>query len=499
MRNLSKYFFFIVTLLSTTLVDGQFKKFTKDVSFVNESYLFINGKINNYHPTSNNGFITFRTYTLYGQRKDTSIYIKKDGAFRIKLLQAFEGDFAIMFADRYLDLYYMPNESLYIQIDETKWSDPEKMSAAISLSGKAARISKMVTNFTNAYTKKEFMTVYWSDSTKSDNEVSLQRINRMYEEKTFLYNYLKNNNIKDVKFKKWAENYIAYNAGQDITFENFTSLRKKSLAIDQLMNVLKDIKVNNPEALNTSSYYSFLHMLQGAFQIIVNINPSYKDSIKINGLSPVPVYTHYIDQYSYGIAKQLLYFDLYRMIVNPNFDYLFDNVLLDRGLKKQFNILKNKKNQSFVPFNVMDRLRSAKIDSSTKNKLMHIFENSPDSFLYVDFWGTWCAPCMQEMPFYPRLISKLEKKNIKFLFLAVSTEENDALKIKDKYKIAAEFLVLNDNEAKAINNILQFSSYPNHFLISPKGIVIGNNIPRIATGNEFNQIVVDKIDSLLVK
>ena len=360
----------LVVIFSTKIVFSQLKGVSKNKSFLNEHPTLINGKINNHSSNTNNGFITFRTYTLTGQVKDTSFSVNNEGAFSGKLFQYFESDIAVMYAGRYMDIYYIPGQNLYIQIDEIKWNDPENISASISLSGKAAKQSKMIVDFTKAFAKAKFMIVDWPDSTKSDEEVSLQRINRMQEEKSFLNSYLKSKNISDEKFRNWAENYITYNAGTDITFENFTSLRNKSLTIDRLMKVLKSIKVVNPKALHTSSYYAFLHQLQGAFQIIININPLYKESVKINGLNPIPVYTHYIDQNSHGIARQLMYFNLYGRVSKSSYDNLFDSVILDKVLKKQFAALKNKKNQSFIPFNVIARLHSAKIDSSIKSRLI---------------------------------------------------------------------------------------------------------------------------------
>lgn len=496
---ISKGLLFIVVIFSTKIAFSQFKDASKSKSFFNDRPALINGKINNHISNTNNGFITFRTYALTGQVKDTSFYINDDGTFSGRLLQYFEGDIAVMYAGKYMSIYHIPGQYLYIQIDEVKWNDPENISASISLSGKAAQLGKMIVDFTKAFTKKEFMVVEWSDSAKSDEEVSLQRINRMQEEKSFLNSYLKSNNIRDEKFKRWAENYIIYNAGTDITFENFTNLRKKSLTIDRLMKVLKSIKIVNMKALYTSSYYAFLHQLQGAFQIIININPLYKESVKINGLNPIPVYTNYIDQHSHGLARQLMYFNLYGNISKSNYEYLFDSVIVDNLLKKQFAALKNKKAQSFTPFNVIDRLRSVKIDSSIKSRLISIFESKLDSYLFLDFWGTWCGPCMQEMPFYPQLISKFKNEKLKFLFFAASSEESDVLKVKDKFKIVADFLVLTDNEVKIMNNVLQFNSYPSHFFISPKGIVVENNVGRITSGGYLNQIVVDKINRLLVK
>lgn len=456
------------------------------------------GKITNYIPSDNNRFITFRTSNFQGESKDTSIYISKNGSFKAKLFQFFEGDFEVMFNKSYLTLYFVPGATLNLKIDNNKWAEAKKPTSAITLSGKGSEESKLIADFMYEFYKTKFTAVNWSDSSKSDEEVSLERIRRMNEEKSFLDNYSEQHKIKNNTFKKWAINNITYNAGFDIAFENFTSARKKSLTAEQLIRILNEIKINNSAALHNSSYYLFLYKLQGTFQIIININPVYKDSIK-NGVNRISLYTRCFDQYVNGIARQIMYLDLYSIIPKASYDFLFDSLTFEPQFKNQYNVLKRAKDQTFNPFNIIDRLENASTDVSLKRKLTNLFKSYHDQFLFIDFWGTWCAPCMHEMPVYPQLIKKFEKDKIRFLFIATDSKNEKVQKIKDSLKIEGDFIVLADNEIKLLNNVFQFRSYPMHFIVSPKGIVIDNSISRISQGEKLDQGVADKISSLLSK
>lgn len=500
MKKITKPLILVVALFSTVFAMSQKANTRNQKSFINKQYMSINGEINNYIPNDKNGFLTFRTFTVNGERKDTSIAIQKDGKFSFKLLQSFEGDFMIGYADKWPTLYYLPGTLLNIKIDAAKWEHTKLIASAVSLSGEASQLSILIADFINQYNEKtDFPIINWADSNKSDIQVSLERISKLNIEKAFLNTYIKENKIKNEKFIKWAENLINYNAGQDIAFENFTSLRKKSLTIEQLMKLLQKIEINNTAALHNSNYYTYLYSVQGAIQIIININPLYKDSIKVNGMNPIPVYAHYFDQYSKGFARQLMYYDLYSTVYGSGHDYIFDEVIFDAGLKEEFAALKKSKNSVFTPYDLIDRIRISNIDTDLKSRLIQIFKSQPDSFLFVDFWGTWCAPCMAELPFYSQLISAFEKNKIKFLLIAALSEENKVQEIKEKLKIDAEFIVLKDNETKVLNNIFKFHSYPSHFLISPKGFVIENIGGRIFDGENLNQRLVDKIKNILLK
>lgn len=44
-------------------------------------------------------------------------------------------------------------------------------------------------------------------------------------------------------------------------------------------------------------------------------------------------------------------------------------------------------------------------------------------YLVVNFWGTWCAPCMREIPVFIRLQQQLQDRGVQFLGVAVDDAE----------------------------------------------------------------------------
>ena len=55
--------------------------------------------------------------------------------------------------------------------------------------------------------------------------------------------------------------------------------------------------------------------------------------------------------------------------------------------------------------------------------LAAIFGRYKDSLVYVDFWASWCRPCLDELPHSRDLAQKLAGQPIVFLYL--SMDEND--------------------------------------------------------------------------
>jgi hypothetical protein len=139
-------------------------------------------------------------------------------------------------------------------------------------------------------------------------------------------------------------------------------------------------------------------LLQGDFQIIVNINPIYKDTLKVTDLNKQLVYMQQIDRYASGPARQMMYHDLYLMSSRTLGEEKFDLVITDKELKKIFIADKARYNKVFTPYNLIDRLKNANVDSSVKNRLVEILEDRKNSYIYLDMLGTWCARWMHAMP-----------------------------------------------------------------------------------------------------
>lgn len=88
----------------------------------------------------------------------------------------------------------------------------------------------------------------------------------------------------------------------------------------------------------------------------------------------------------------------------------------------------------------------------------------------LNFWATWCAPCVSEMASLDRLYQKYKDKG--FIVLAVSVDE-EGWKVIHEFlkKIPVTFPILLDVDYKAAD---QYGSYrvPESYLIDKQGQVV---------------------------
>lgn len=79
--------------------------------------------------------------------------------------------------------------------------------------------------------------------------------------------------------------------------------------------------------------------------------------------------------------------------------------------------------------------------------------NRNDQFTYViNFWATWCLPCIKELPHFESLNQKYKDKNVKVILVSLDMPkkvESSLISFIKKKKLQSEVIHLDDPDANA--------------------------------------------------
>lgn len=70
------------------------------------------------------------------------------------------------------------------------------------------------------------------------------------------------------------------------------------------------------------------------------------------------------------------------------------------------------------------------VDIYDADKLMNRLANGKDTLYVVNFWATWCGPCIKEMPLFDTVANRYQGKPVKILLVSLDFKNDYPKKIQ---------------------------------------------------------------------
>lgn len=119
---------------------------------------------------------------------------------------------------------------------------------------------------------------------------------------------------------------------------------------------------------------------------------------------------------------------------------------------------------------------------------------SSNKYILLDFWGTWCTPCIKNFPALKQLEEKFHNKGLFTLGLACEYDESlqkiDAILTKNDITWPNAFILKDDSQTWDITDQLKINSFPTYILLN-------NNLKILIRHSGIDGI--EKITSFLDK
>lgn len=133
-------------------------------------------------------------------------------------------------------------------------------------------------------------------------------------------------------------------------------------------------------------------------------------------------------------------------------------------------------------------------DTLTYNEVL---QKNKGKWLYIDFWASWCKPCLENMPASIELKKSFEGKNIDFIYISSYDQKENWRNAIKKFGIgdSQHYFIENGNVSKVIEK-LQVETIPHYLIYDPKGNLINGYAARPGQGaKEQLQVLYDRIRS----
>jgi len=123
----------------------------------------------------------------------------------------------------------------------------------------------------------------------------------------------------------------------------------------------------------------------------------------------------------------------------------------------------------------------------------HSLKQYRGKVVLINFWATWCPPCIHEMPSMENLYTKFKSHN--FIILAINQWEDEerVFEFMGQLKTIPSFTVLFDPDSK-VSSAYKVQGLPSSYIIDKQGRIVY----RAKGGRDFDHpVIVEKIKSLL--
>jgi len=93
------------------------------------------------------------------------------------------------------------------------------------------------------------------------------------------------------------------------------------------------------------------------------------------------------------------------------------------------------------------------------------------SLVLLNFWATWCPPCVEEIPSMEQLNRRLKARAFNVLAVSVDRNWSEIESFFKDFSGKATYLVLLDSRRKIATDLYGVEKFPESFLIDQNGVV----------------------------
>ena len=192
-----------------------------------------------------------------------------------------------------------------------------------------------------------------------------------------------------------------------------------------------------------------------------------------------------------GINTFEKYIGIFSFADNTKFDDLCD--IFDKERKndnvKRYLELRQKYNQRLQSVGKKYKDCEFQTPADNSKKLSDYIGKS--DYIYIDFWASWCGPCIAEMPLLKEIYKKYKIKGFEIIGISLDTDKKSWINALNKIKVLWVQLCNFEGLQSKLAEDYYIKEIPYGILLDKEGIIIETNIRGSALDKKlydlFNQ------------
>jgi thiol-disulfide isomerase/thioredoxin len=479
-------FFFVFSVVSL----GQTSKFKPNQS----GYTTVKGSIKNY----NKNYDQFRTIEIQVTDWTTSLRrqyfteVNSLGYFSISFFIFNNQDVLFTFNNKWHLIFVNPNDTLNIKIDPFNFPDGNQYEGKTAKTCRDYFIyySKFYLNrleFARKNTHQQTALSFeeykqWRDSVCNSDIKTAGDFIRDYELNDFLSRWIVNDAYLMSTMDKLTY-YVrhARSLNTDISIINQQRVEDSTLRYNSNYSGL----INSCSIL-TSMFASKLYSRDNPIVLSkpdmnsaennVPPRPSEEEAkLKTEQLN-IKIFKYFIN------AMDSIKNDLLRQsIITARYLSILENQTIDVGLDPILNKITDYRIKAslFMESNSYQfrkvKLNSLDIENSGTNLLDSLKNRYKGYVLYIDFWGTWCAPCYSQMKILKGVEKDFRNQKIAFIYLCCKCQKDKWL--NESRNSNGQHIYLTSDQYAYLSRKFNIISIPHYLIIDNRGNVVTENGP----------------------
>lgn len=308
--------------------------------------------------------------------------------------------------------------------------------------------------------------------------------NLRLKESAFLRNYLAQNEGTSLSFKTWAQSAIEYRTANRTTSYFYKTSDKFH---DGYIDFALQFSLSNPEALVASEYLKFL---ENHLRHLCMRDPLQMQEQREKRGEPWLVRAFEIAPKAFN-GKVLDYVQAYLTLVLIDAESSYANSLYEEYKRTGKDpVLKELLSKRFNKYSTEMSNVKPPIDA----RLFIVNQESPLTFdqllsqyrgkvVYLDFWASWCKPCMEEMTYSPQLKEYFHNKEVVFVYLSSDDSDGQWRKNIAQLQVGGDHYLMDEDLKDSAYTRLLVTGLPRYALIDKEGEIADGDAKRPSNGS----------------